>query len=200
MNEFKGSQLNYVNGCRKHTLILPQRDKNKNNWHYSSPFFSMGPADCDHALLPTLEHASLVHSHINNPLASTASHEDGLDQTKSAIVYISVSEHVNIIGLFLSCHAASLWLRWIQNKRRQKARVGHTQRCFLSSAKCRANQSGIFFDSVTMTATAAVHGKGSLSGARRLPGKWIDSQLEAKDWLCSTAVVVGRIWYATELV
>ena len=64
------------------------------------PTFSLGAKECDDAMLPTLEHASLVHSNIhgrnvdltNEGLkeASGLGHEDTY-QTLSVIVYISVS-------------------------------------------------------------------------------------------------------------
>ena len=64
------------------------------------PTFSLGAKECDDALLPTLEHASLVHSNIHGrnvdltkqglKEASGLGHED-TDQTFSVIVYISVS-------------------------------------------------------------------------------------------------------------
>lgn len=47
--------------------------------------------ECERALLPTLEHASLVHSHIHHPsndIATTS--PDTFEQTRNAIIYISL--------------------------------------------------------------------------------------------------------------
>ena len=62
----------------------------------------MDHAECEKALLPTLEHASLVHSHLHHPMGGSAadgggsaltggSSHDTFDQTRNAIVYISVN-------------------------------------------------------------------------------------------------------------
>ena len=47
--------------------------------------------ECERALLPTLEHASLVHSHIHH---LTDQSEEAFLQTRNAIVYISVSKTI----------------------------------------------------------------------------------------------------------
>jgi len=47
--------------------------------------------ECERALLPTLEHASLVHSHIHHPSNDMAtSSPDTFEQTRNAIIYISL--------------------------------------------------------------------------------------------------------------
>ena len=54
--------------------------------------YSLSKEECERALLPTLEHASLVHSHIHHPsndIATTS--PDTFAQTRNAIIYISVS-------------------------------------------------------------------------------------------------------------
>jgi len=50
--------------------------------------------ECDRALLPTLEHASLVHSHIHH---LTDQSEEAFLQTRNAIVYISLVVVVYVI-------------------------------------------------------------------------------------------------------
>ena len=47
----------------------------------------MNHDECERALLPTLEHASMVHSHIHH---LTDQSEEAFVQTRNAIVYISV--------------------------------------------------------------------------------------------------------------
>ena len=44
--------------------------------------------ECERALLPTLEHASMVHSHVHH---LNEDHDEAFAQTRNAIVYISVS-------------------------------------------------------------------------------------------------------------
>ena len=84
----------------------------------SHHLFRLTPSECEHALLPNLEHATSVHSRVHHyqhppnapqpasPLSSAPSHSLGLsasltssttnsshetfDQTKNAIIYISV--------------------------------------------------------------------------------------------------------------
>jgi len=51
--------------------------------------FSLNHDECDRALLPTLEHASLVHSHIHRPENELP--HDTTEQTRNAIIYITVS-------------------------------------------------------------------------------------------------------------
>jgi len=46
--------------------------------------------ECDRALLPTLEHASLVHSHIHHPSMDSTASPDTFEQTRNAIIYISL--------------------------------------------------------------------------------------------------------------
>ena len=50
-------------------------------------FFRLNLEECERALLPTLEHASLVHSHIHH---LTDQSDEAFVQTRNAIVYISV--------------------------------------------------------------------------------------------------------------
>lgn len=64
----------------------------------------MNHSECEKALLPTLEHASLVHSHIHHPIsaaveapdvaaaAAADGHDHTHEQTRNAVIYISVSE------------------------------------------------------------------------------------------------------------
>ena len=58
----------------------------------------MNHAECEKALLPTLEHASLVHSHIHHPISAAVEAPDGdhhdhtHEQTRNAVVYISVRD------------------------------------------------------------------------------------------------------------
>ena len=49
--------------------------------------------ECERAMLPTLEHASLVHSHIHH---LTDQSDEAFAQTRNAIVYISVSTFFSI--------------------------------------------------------------------------------------------------------
>ena len=54
-------------------------------------YFSLSKEECERALLPTLEHASLVHSHIHHPSNDVATTSpDTFEQTRNAIIYISV--------------------------------------------------------------------------------------------------------------
>lgn len=52
---------------------------------------SLSPEECDKTFLPTLERASLVHSHLHHPADESAASPDTFEQTKNAIAYISVS-------------------------------------------------------------------------------------------------------------
>jgi hypothetical protein len=61
-------------------------------------YFSLNHEECDRALLPTLEHASLVHSHIHHP--ETDNLHDTYDQTRNAIVYISVNYIFNAFSIY----------------------------------------------------------------------------------------------------
>lgn len=51
--------------------------------------------ECERALLPTLEHASMVHSHIHHPTAEGS--DETFIQTRNAIVYISLVVVVYVI-------------------------------------------------------------------------------------------------------
>lgn len=51
--------------------------------------FRLDQEECERALLPTLEHASMVHSHIHH---LTEDPDEAFAQTRNAIVYISVSK------------------------------------------------------------------------------------------------------------
>lgn len=51
-------------------------------------FFSLSQEECNQAQIPTLEHASLLHSHIQ-PSESELPHGTN-DQTQNAIIYITV--------------------------------------------------------------------------------------------------------------
>merc|ERR1712008_166155 len=55
--------------------------------------------ECERALLPTLEHASMVHSHIHH--FSSDQSEEAFVQTRNAIVYISVGFHKYFIHLYV---------------------------------------------------------------------------------------------------
>lgn len=100
-------------------------------------------AECEKASLPTLEHASLVHSHLHHPngitdgqdsaaMASTASGveaaADSYDQTRNAIVYISlvVIVYVVVILWLVSANFRSAAVVAASNSRRK----GFTRRFF----------------------------------------------------------------------
>ncbi|CAB4058462.1 unnamed protein product [Lepeophtheirus salmonis] len=54
--------------------------------------------ECEKALLPTLEHASMVHSHLHHPTSDKSLlHSDTFDQTRNAIIYISLVVVVYVI-------------------------------------------------------------------------------------------------------
>jgi hypothetical protein len=64
-------------------------------------YCSLNKEECEQALLPTLEHASLVHSHIHHPGMDATVSPDTFEQTRNAIIYISVSTYsVYIIATF----------------------------------------------------------------------------------------------------
>jgi len=50
--------------------------------------------ECERALLPTLEHASMVHSHVHH---LNEDHDEAFAQTRNAIVYISLVVVVYVI-------------------------------------------------------------------------------------------------------
>ena len=57
--------------------------------------------ECERAMLPTLEHASLVHSHIHH---LTDQSDEAFAQTRNAIVYISVSTFILFIAEICTLH------------------------------------------------------------------------------------------------
>ena len=59
--------------------------------------------ECERAMLPTLEHASLVHSHIHH---LTDQSDEAFAQTRNAIVYISVSTFFLFIAEICTLHAS----------------------------------------------------------------------------------------------
>ena len=63
--------------------------------------FRLNQEECERALLPTLEHASMVHSHIHH---LTEDPDEAFAQTRNAIVYISVR---------VGCHFLALRLKLI---------------------------------------------------------------------------------------
>ena len=60
-------------------------------YNYCNFFRSLSKEECERALLPTLEHASLVHSHIHHPSMDATVSPETFEQTRNAIIYISVS-------------------------------------------------------------------------------------------------------------